>query len=178
MRKIVRLAWIAVLLSALPALARAGIVTGVDGMTATVMQQHQSSFSGLGLRVRLHPTELAAGFELLPSIEYWRNSTRLDPFDIRTTRKDATLAMDAVYHMTSKNWKPYFGGGFGLHFLSSAVESPSLTASNSIVKGGLAALVGTSFGLTEKVDNFIEVKYHHLPGFSQFKINWGLSYSP
>ena len=180
MRKIFRLAFVALLLSSLPALARAaGIVTSIDGMTSTVMQQHQSSFSGVALRARLHPAELSAGFEVIPTVEYWRNSTKVEPFGITTARKDATLGVDAVYHFTSKNWKPYAGLGFGLHFLSQEVDAPSLglnDASDSVVKGGLAALGGVSFGLTDRIDNFMELKYHHLPGFSQFKINWGLSW--
>jgi len=45
------------------------------------------------------------------------------------------------------------------------------------LKGGLAVLGGTSFGISTRFSNFIELKYHHLPGFSQLKINWGLSYS-
>jgi opacity protein-like surface antigen len=181
MRIIVRLALLALLLSALPALARAaGLVTGVDGMTSTIMQQHQSSFSGLGVRARLHPARLAAGFELMPSIEYWRNSTTVDPFDIKTARKDATLGCDAIYHFQTKNFQPYLGAGFGIHFLSSEVNAPSLGldhASDSVIKGGLAVLGGTSFAISTRFSNFVEVKYHHLPGFSQFKINWGLSYS-
>jgi hypothetical protein len=60
------------------------------------------------------------------------------------------------------------------------VNAPSLGldhASDSVIKGGLAALAGTSFGITPRFSNFIELKYHNLPGFSQLKINWGLSYS-
>jgi opacity protein-like surface antigen len=203
MRHIARLIFLFLLLSALPALARAattpapatatptatppatrttGMLIGIDGMSATVMQQGQSSFSGLGLRARLHPARLAAGFELLPSVEYWRNTTRLDAFGIKTGRKDATLGCDAVYHFTTRNFRPYLGAGYGIHFLSSDVEvtSPTLAVQNgsdSVVKGGVAALAGASFGISPRIDNFIEVKYHHLPGFSQVKINWGLAYN-
>ena len=38
-----------------------------------------------------------AGVEILPSIEYWRNSNTLEPFGIKTTRKDATLGGDVRY---------------------------------------------------------------------------------
>ncbi len=162
----------------LPAIARAGAITGLDAMTSTVMQQHQSSFSGIGLRVRLTSARLVSGFELLPSVEYWRNSTTVDPFGIKTSRRDATLGADARYTFSKANLKPYVGGGFGLHFLASEATVPDIGhRSTSVIKGGLAALGGVSFGMTPKLDNFLEVKYHHLPGYSQFKINWGLSYS-
>ncbi len=155
-----------------------GLLTGVDVMSATVMQQGQSSFSGIGLRVRLHPERMITGFEVLPIVEYWRNSSTLTAFDIKTTRKDATLGVDARYSFHAGNWNPYFGAGYGIHFLSSKVNAPSFglnEKSDSVVKGGLAALLGTTFPMTTRVDNFLELKYHHIPGYKQLKINWGLS---
>jgi len=155
-----------------------GPLTGIDVMSATVLQEGQSSFSGLGLRARLHPERLMAGIEILPSVEYWRNSSTVTPYNIRATRKDATLGVDGRYAFHVRGWNPYVGAGFGLHFLSSQVNAPSLglqQASTSVVKGGLAALVGTTFPLTARVDNFIELKYHHIPDYRQLKINWGLA---
>jgi opacity protein-like surface antigen len=154
------------------------LLTGVDVMSSTVLQEGQSSFSGLGLRARLHPDRLVAGIEILPSLEYWRNSSTVSPYDIRTTRKDATLAVDARYNFQVHGWNPYLGAGYGLHFLSSRVNAPSLglnDASNSVILGGLSALAGTSFGLTPRIDNFIELKYHHIPDYRQLKLNWGLA---
>ena len=154
------------------------MLTGVDLMSATVLQEGQSSFSGLGLRARIHPETLVAGVEILPSIEYWRNSSTVPPYDIRATRKDATLAVDARYNFHYKNMEPYAGAGFGIHFLSSRVNAPTLglsEASNSVIKGGLGALAGVSFGMTPRLDNFLELKYHHIPEYRQLKINWGLS---
>jgi opacity protein-like surface antigen len=158
--------------------AQRSLLTGIDIMSATVLQEGQSSFSGLGLRVRLHPERLVAGVEILPSVEYWRNSSTVTPYNIRATRKDATLGVDARYSFQIHNWNPYVGAGLGLHFLSSEINAPSLgltQATNSVVKGGLAALVGTTFALTPRVDNFIELKYHHITDYRQLKINWGLA---
>ena len=179
MRNPFRIALLGALVVALPALARAsGLLTGVDGMTSTVMQEHQSSFSGLGVRARLHPARLVSGFEILPSVEYWRNSTTVQPFDISTARRDATLGADIRYSFRATNWHPYIGAGWGMHFLSSEASGPGIGhRTDSVIKGGMAALGGLSFGLTPKLDNFIEAKYHHLPGYSQIKFNWGLSYS-
>jgi len=157
-----------------------GMLTGVDAMSATVLQEGQSSFSGLGLRVRLHPEQLVKDFELLPSIEYWRNSNTVPPYGIKTARKDATLGIDARYTFHPVRWQPYVGAGFAIHFLSSRVNAPQLglpNATNSVIKGGLAGLAGVSFGMTPKLDNFLELKYHHIPGYRQLKINWGLSYT-
>ena len=154
------------------------VLTGIDVMSATVLQEGQSSFSGLGLRARLHPERLVSQIEILPSIEYWRNSSTVPPYDIRATRKDATLGVDARYNFQVHGWNPYLGAGYAIHFLSSRVNAPTLglnDASDSVVKGGLAALAGTSFALSKRIDNFIELKYHHIPDYKQLKINWGLA---
>jgi len=154
------------------------LLTGVDVMSATVLQEGQSSFSGLGLRARLHPERLIAGVEILPSLEYWRNSSTVSPYNIRATRKDATVGVDARYNFHVRGWNPYVGAGYGIHFLSSEINAPTLglnEATSSVIKGGLSALAGTTFGLTSRVDNFIELKYHHIPDYRQLKINWGLA---
>ena len=153
-------------------------VVGVDVMTATVLQEVQSSFSGLGLRMRIHSPVFVRGLEFMPTIEYWRNSNSVQPFDISTTRKDATLALDTRYVFGSSGFRPYIGAGYGLHFLSSSVNAPALglnDESRALTKGGLAALGGASFSLAGRIENFIEIKYHHVPGYRQLKINWGLT---
>lgn len=173
---------LSVSLLCLPALAAAqqpSMVTGVDAMSATVLQEGQSSFSGLGLRVRLHPERMVQGLELMPSIEYWRNSSTVPPYNIRASRRDGTLGLDVRYMFHPSGWQPYVGAGFGVHFLSSRVNAPAFgldDASDSVIKGGLAALAGVTFGLSKRLDNFIEVKYHHIPDYRQLKINWGLAF--
>ena len=170
---------VALLSLAAPAAAQQpNLFTGVDVMSATVLQEGQSSFSGLGLRVRLRPETVVKNLEFMPSIEYWRNSSTVSPYNIRSTRKDGTLAMDVRYSFHPHGWQPYVGAGYGIHFLSSRVNAPALglnEATDSLVKGGLAALAGVTFGLSKRLDNFIEVKYHHIPGYRQLKINWGLA---
>ena len=179
MRVILRLLMVALLLAALPALVRAGILSGVDAMTSTVMQEGQSSFSGVALRTRLHSAQIVEGFELMPSVEYWRNGSTVQPFDIRTSRTDATFSLDGRFAFHGDAWKPYLGGGFGVHFLSTEVRAPALGlphAEHSLIKGGFAALAGASFPLAKRLDNFLELKYHHIPSYSQLKINWGLAW--
>ena len=153
-------------------------IVGFDLMSATVMQEKQSSFSGLAARLRLTIPRTIPGIEVLPTVEYWRNSTTLTPYDIKGTRVDATIGGDIRYAFHAGAWHPYLGAGYGIHFLSTQVNAPSQNinnASDSVIMGGLAALGGITFPLTERIDNFLEVKYHHIPGYKQLKINWGIS---
>jgi hypothetical protein len=154
-------------------------IAGFDLMTATVMQQRQSSFSGLGGRLRLSLPNTIPGVEVLPTVEYWRNSSTLTPYDIKGTRVDATFGGDVRYAFTAGNWNPYVGGGYAVHFMSTTVNAEALgivNRSDSVIKGGLTALVGLNFPLTPKIDNFREFKYHHIPDYSQLKFNWGISF--
>ena len=179
MRIVRRLFSVTLLLLVSAALARAQVFSGVDAMNSTVMQQHQSSFSGVGVRVRLHSAQIVEGFELLPIIEYWRNGTSVEPFGITTSRKDATLGADIRYSFKGEGWRPYLGGGLGVHFLATDVDAPSLGLHNqrdSVIKGGLSALAGITFPLTKHVDNFVELKYHQLRGYSQLKFNMGIAW--
>jgi opacity protein-like surface antigen len=168
------------LAAAFAAPARAGSLVGVDAMTATVMQEGQSSFSGIALRMRFHPATLIRNVEIMPTIEYWRSASRLSAFDIESSRKDATLGVDVRYVFYRDGWEPYLGAGYAVHFLSSSVNAPSLNlndATDSLTKGGLAGLAGVSVPITTKIHNFLEVKYHHVTENRQLKLNWGISYN-
>ena len=185
MRIALRFCIVTLLLLVSAALARAQVFSSVGVMTSTVMQQHQSSFSGLSARVGLRSARIIEGFELLPYVEYWRNSARIEVRDhtithtITSARKDATLGADARYTFQRAGWRPYVGAGLGVHFLSTEVDAPSLGldhANDSVIKGGLSALAGITFPLTRHLDNFMELKYHHLRGDSQLKINMGIAW--
>ena len=168
-------------LLALPAPAHAGSgLTGIDAMTATVFQEHQSSFSGLGIRFRVQDPRLMENFEILPTVEYWRNSTTIDAFDLHAVRRDATLGCDIRWLFPGEAWRPYVGAGVAAHFLSSEVNAPTLgliDANDALTKGGLALLGGVAFGTKSKIGNFIEVKGHLVGGYRQFKLNMGLSWN-
>jgi len=167
--------------SSTPVVTPAGTLTAVEAMTSTVLQEGQSSFSGLAIRARFQPPQLVKQIELMPTIEWWRNSNTVHPYGIETTRKDATLGVDGRWNFASGGtFKPYLGAGFALHFLSNKVSAPSLglnEATDSVTKGGLALLGGVGFALSGKFDNFIDVKYHHVTDYRQLKINWGISYN-
>ena len=158
----------------------AGSLTGVDAMTSTIFQHGQSSFSGLALRLRMAPAPGLSGLEVLPGIEYWRNSTTVQIYDIRSQRRDATLGADVRYRFPTTGWSPYLGAGFAIHFLSSELRAPLLGVpdeSHSIMKGGLAVLGGLTFPLAGKFDSFLEGKYHAVSDYEQLKLSWGLAYT-
>jgi opacity protein-like surface antigen len=149
-------------------------------MTSTVLQEGQSSFSGLAIRARLQPPSLSSHIEIMPTIEWWRNSNTIKPYGISTTRKDATLGVDGRWNFGGSTFKPYLGAGIGLHFLSNRVSAPSLglnNATDSVTKGGLALLGGVSFALSGRFENFLDLKYHHVTDYRQLKINWGITYN-
>lgn len=167
-------------LAAFGAPAAAGPFAGIDGVSSTVMQEGQSAFSGIGVRLRLTSAQLIPGIDFLPTIEYWRNRTTVSTFGIETARRDATLGVDARYTFKREGWSPYAGAGFGLHFLSSEVNAPSLglvDAEDSLVKGGVAVLGGVTFPITERIGNLVEAKYHVLSDYGQLKLSWGLAWN-
>ena len=179
MRLLVR----SVLLLALAALlfspAHAAVV-GLDGMFGTVIQQNQSSFSSLGIRARIQSPRLIDNIDFLPYVEYWRNTSTLHTFGISSERSDGTLGLDVRYSHDYKSLHPYVGAGWGMHYLDNQVEAPSLGlphGENSLVKGGLEALGGFRLPLSDKLENLFEVKYQHVPDYSQWKIQMGLGYS-
>lgn len=174
----ISLALLSIAMTATPALA-AGPFAGIDALSSTVMQEGQSSFSGIGVRARITSVRIIPAVDFLPSIEYWRNRSTVSSFGIETSRRDATLGVDARYTFRREGWSPYAGAGFGVHFLSTRVDAPALGLNDredSLVKGGLALLGGVMFPLTERVANMLEVKYHHLSDYGQLKISWGLAW--
>jgi len=182
MRKLLPFLVLSAAVAFAPAAFAATTLSGIEGMTATVFQQEQSSFSGLGLRVSFQSDELIPGFAFLPGLEYWRNSTKVQVQGggvIRAERRDATLAFDARYSFHYGNFAPYAGAGFGIHFLTTEVSAPALGlphAEDSVIKGGLGAQLGLLFPVEGKLHNFVELKYHHVTDFRQLKLNMGISY--
>jgi len=164
-----------------PAAALAQVTfSGADALSSTVMQHGQSSFSGIGARVRFLPIKANKEFELCPEVEFWRTTTTLQIYDIHSQRRDATLGAVARYRFRSAAWRPYLGGGFSIHFLSSEVQAPALgidDANHSIMKGALSALAGVSFPLAGSFETFLEAKYHYVTDYEQLKLNWGLSFN-
>jgi hypothetical protein len=165
--------------TALPTETHGG-VSGLDAMTATVFQEGQSSFSGIGLRLRLRSGVLLPSVEIMPAVEYWQNVSRVTSYDIKTTRSNATLGCQLRWKMERESWQPYFGGGLAVHFLSDKVSSPQLAQANqhnSTVRGGYSLLAGVSFPMTERLSNFVELQHHGVSHFRQLKFNTGLGWN-
>jgi opacity protein-like surface antigen len=155
-------------------------LTSVEGILSTIFQSGQSSFSGTGLRLHLHPSRMMEGFSLVPSLEYWRNSNELDTFGIKSTEKDATLGIEFRYNFPRESaFKPYLGIGYGLHFLSSEFEATTLgiSGNDSVTLGGVSALGGISMPITDRLVNVFELKFHYLSDNSQTKLNYGLAWN-
>jgi hypothetical protein len=166
---------------AAPLPVRSGGLVGFDAMTGTVFQEGQSSFSGIGMRLRVRSASLKPNLEFMPTMEYWQNTSRLDAFDIRTRRRDATLGLDARWSFIgTKTWQPYAGAGFALHFLDDELRAPRYgtpRASTGVVRGGLDALAGVDFGMGSRIGSFVEFKFHNVSHYRQLKFNTGLSWN-
>jgi len=151
-------------------------VTGLDGMTQTVKQEGQSAITGLAFRARVASDDLPVGMSLMPNLEYWKDSDRLQDFNIRASQKDLTLGLDARYDLTMGSWRPYFGGGLSAHFIKSKFSAPDIGVpgtEESHTKIGPNALLGLQLAPLGFLQSFIEAKYEHVPPFRQFKFNWG-----
>lgn len=163
-----------------PSLASAALFTGFDAMTSTVFQKNQTSFSGVAIRGRIHPERMVKEFEILPTFEHWRSKATIKLYDIEASRSDAALGADVRYRFPGETWRPYFGIGYFVHFQSTEVDAPTLglnDASDSVTNGAVSGMAGISFPLTERIENFIEAKYHHVSENRQFKFNWGISFN-
>ncbi|MFM7230433.1 MAG: hypothetical protein ACKO3S_00440 [bacterium] len=162
-----------------PAGAVEGGLSGLDVMTATVFQQDQSSFSGLGLRFRIRDARLLENVEVLPTVEYWRNSSTLDVpgVALEAVRRDATLGTDIRWMFGGEFYRPYLGTGIAVHFLSSEVTLNGVRTPDSLTKGGLTLLAGAAFGTRSRFGNFIEGKVHFVGGYRQIKLNMGVTWN-
>jgi len=155
-------------------------IVGIDAMTATVFQQNQSSFSGIALRLRIHPASLVREISFMPTFEYWQNTSHIDAFDIQVQRRDATLGGDARWTFDRSGAQPYVGAGLGLHFLNEDLRAPTLNvphATNSTVKGALEVLGGVQFEMSGRLGSFLELKFLDVTQYRQLKLSTGLSWN-
>jgi hypothetical protein len=168
------------LLALMPAASLAATSTSsVEAMTSTVFQESQTSFSGIGVRVAFQPSGLLPGISFVPGLEYWRNSTRVNAYQISANRRDATINLGARYLFHFRNVGPYLGAGLAMHFLSTEVEAPSLglpRAETALAKGGISALGGVMFPLGGRLQNFIELEYHDVADYRQLKLGFGIAF--
>jgi len=151
----------------------------IDGLSSTVMQEGQTSFTGLGIRTQVKAEKLNPSITFLPTVEWYRVASHVETYDVTTVRRDAAFALDARWEFTHPGWTPYAGLGYSIHFIGAEVEAPALGVphdSYGVTKGGASVLGGVTFTPGGRLENFIELKYHHLPPYRQLKFNWGLSW--
>src|SRR2546427_10716847 len=120
-------------------------MNGLDGMTQTVKQEGQSAVTGMALRARLGSDDLPVGSTLMPTLEYWKDSDRLQDFNIKSTQKDPSLGLDGRYDLSMGKWRPYFGAGLGAHFIKTTFSAPDIGVApteQSHTKIGPNALIG------------------------------------
>jgi hypothetical protein len=112
-------------------------------MMATVFQEGQSSFSGLGMRFRISDSRITENIDFLPTIEYWRNSSKLESFGLASVRRDGTIGADVRWLFPGEAWRFYAGTGIAAHFISTEVDAPQFglnDANDSLTKGGMTLL--------------------------------------
>jgi opacity protein-like surface antigen len=164
-----------VLLLALPATAHALRFTGVDGMMQSVKVEGQSGVSGMALRTRIESDDLPVGISLLPAIEYWRDSDRIEDFDIRAVQSDLTFGVDGRYDFGGDAVRPYLGAGFGVHIINQDFEAPrqDIDWSEDHTRFGPQFFLGVQLAPAGWLQSFVEAKYAVVSDFNQFKLNWG-----
>ena len=152
---------------------------GVDVLMSNVMQEHQSSISGFAVRGRFQSQLLVDNVTFMPTIEWWRSASHVDPYSIEAQRVDNALGLDVAYQFPVHDMVPYAGLGFAAHFMSSKVNAPTLgvyNAEKTVTKGGLTAIAGVGFPLTSSVSNFVELKYHNISDYRELKLSWGVGF--
>jgi hypothetical protein len=165
----------ALLLLALAAPAHALRFQGVDGMMQTVKSEGQSGVSGMALRTRIDSDDLPAGIGLMPSIEFWRDSDRLEDFDVHAEQSDLTLGLDGRYDFGGDTIQPYLGAGFGVHFLDQEFSAPraGLDQKEDNTRFGPDFFLGIQLAPAGWLQSFVEAKYFVVSDWNQFKLNWG-----
>lgn len=163
------------LLLTLPAAAQALQFTGVDGMMQTVKAEGQSGVSGMALRTRIESDDLPVGISLMPAIEYWRDSDRIEDFDVHASQSDLTIGLDARYDFGGESVQPYLGGGVGAHFLNQEFQAPrvGIDEKKDHTRFGPEFFLGVQLAPAGWLESFIEAKYAIVSDFNQFKLNFG-----
>lgn len=170
------LAALAILL-ATPAVTSAGSIRGVEGTLNTVFQKDQTSFSGVGLRLHVAGPSSVPDMSFVPTLQYWSNRNNLTAFGISSQRSDAELGIETRYTFSSVSLQPYFGGSYGIHFMTDEVTTPETgSQSQTLTKGALGILGGISVPLAGNLHNDFGVQYDFAGERAQLKLDWGFRY--
>jgi opacity protein-like surface antigen len=159
-----------------PAAAQVGLER-IEFVNGSVKAEGQSAVPGNALRFHLAGGDLDDNWSVVPAIEYWRDSDHFPEFGVeKITQRDWTVGADARYHVNvKKSWRPYVGGGFGLHLIKSTfdpVTGPSEQETSKKFAPNL--LLGVDLPAASFIQSAVELNYQMVSGFRQFKINWGI----
>ena len=180
--------FLAATLAGLIAPAPPGAVAGVglsrlEFVTQSVKLSKQSSVAGTALRAHLAGGDLNEGLELVPAIEYWRDTDRIPELGIiEAMQRDWRIGADIRYKLGSgAGWRPFAGAGLGIHLTKSTstiqpTGSPAEMRRESGNKLAPNFLVGVDLPAAGPIRNSIELNWHLVPDLRQFKINFGLGW--
>lgn len=130
---------------------------------------------------------LSPDVRLEPHLGYWSKSQEMD--GDKASISDIALSARALYmfHGTSPKFRPYAGGGLGLHMVHAKVEIaaqdlgggviiPAMEASDSQTKLGLDLVGGFQTPLSPKTDFKFDLGYTAVSDVAQFSMKAGVSF--
>jgi hypothetical protein len=148
----------------------------IELVNATSKLEGQSSVGGFAARVHVMTDLLGPNTAIVPYLEHWGDSDRFPEFGIdKASQRDWSLGAEARYRFDiGSSWRPYAGGGLGLHLLRSTISrsgQPEIV--DSWTRLGLSMVCGVDLPSVSRIQSSVEIGYHFVSGFNQFKINWG-----
>jgi opacity protein-like surface antigen len=130
---------------------------------------------------------LSPDVRLQPNLGYWSKSEEFG--GDKATISDIALSARALYmfHGTSPKFRPYAGGGLGLHMVHAKVEVaaqdlgggviiPAMEASDTSTKLGLDLVGGFTTPLSQKNDLCVDLGYTAVSDVAQFSMKVGVSF--
>jgi opacity protein-like surface antigen len=130
---------------------------------------------------------LSPDVRLEPHLGYWSKSQEMN--GDKASISDIALSARALYmfHGTSPKFRPYAGGGLGLHMVHAKVEIaaqdlgggviiPAMEASDSQTKLGLDMVGGFQTPLSQKTDFKFDLGYTAVSDVAQFSMKAGISF--
>ena len=150
-------------------------VPRIDLVNESVKLEGQSSISGLALRCHVVAADLDSNVSFVPSIGYWRDSDRFPEFGIQhVSQRDWTFGVDARYRFSPwKSFRAFLGGGVAIHAIGTKFRrTGEPEVSSDLTRPGLNVLAGIEFPPAVHIQSSVEIAYHAVSHFGQFKLNW------
>ncbi len=150
-------------------------VSRIELVNESVKLEGQSSIAGFALRCHVVAADLDSNVSVVPSIGYWRDSDRFPEFGIQhVSQRDWTFGVDARYRFSPwKSFRPFLGGGLGIHAIETKFRrTGEVEISSSKTRPGLNVLAGLELPSAARIQSSVEIAYHAVSHFGQFKLNW------